>query len=68
MLVSLKQKIYKKRLELLNKYNKGASVGRFDKELELNIKRLYLVDRFIAGWSDENIKNTEIYVRKMQSL
>lgn len=68
MLVNIKRNIAKARLEALKKYDKLTYHGVQNHELEMAIKKMYILDRFVTSWSDDQIKNTERYVRELQSM
>jgi len=68
MLVNIKRNIAKARMDALKKYDKLTYRGVQDFELELKIKKMYILDRFVTSWSDDQIKNTERYVRELQSM
>lgn len=68
MLVNIKRNIAKARLEALKKYDKLTYRGVQNHELEMAIKKMYILDRFVTSWSDDQIKNTERYVRELQSM
>lgn len=68
MLVNIKRGIAKARLDALKKYDKLTYRGVQNPELEMAIKKMYILDRFITSWSDDQIKNTERYVRELQSM
>lgn len=68
MLVNIKRNIAKARLGVLKKYDKSTYRGVQNHELEMAIKKMYILDRFVTSWSDDQIKNTERYVRELQSM
>lgn len=68
MLVNIKRNIAKARLDALKKYDKLTYRGVQNPELEMAIKKMYILDRFVTSWSDDQIKNTERYVRELQSM
>lgn len=68
MLVNIKRNIAKARMDALKKYDKLTYRGVQNPELEMVIKKMYILDRFVTSWSDDQIKNTERYVRELQSM